>query len=127
MGADLKANLQYAGRQGEEIVARVLSEEFKDCHKIEWMNETVEAGDPYDFVVWLTQEKKVYIEVKATLASDVPAMLPISWRELQLADDYGRDFQLWHVAGVLTATPTVRRLENPARYFGKGLQLFLRA
>ena len=102
---DRKEEKLEVGKWGEEFVFNVLKHHRKlpngvEIKSIIWLNEHIESGLPYDIKVISTHdEMEYYIEVKSTISVD-RALIPISWKELQFAQQVKEAHLLLCVYGV---------------------------
>ena len=102
---DGKSEKLEVGRWGEAFVFNVLEHQRKlpngvEIKSIKWLNEHTESGLPYDIkVISAHDEIEYYIEVKST-TSVVRTLIPISWKELQFAQQVKKAYLLLRVYGV---------------------------
>ena len=100
-----KDRKEEVGRWGEAFVYNILRHHRKlpngvEIKSIVWLNEHTESGLPYDIKVIGTRgEIEYYIEVKSTTSAD-KVLIPISWRELKLAQQVKEAYLLLRVYGV---------------------------
>ena len=102
---DGKKEKLEVGRWGEAFVFNVLKHQRKlpngvEIKSIKWLNGHIESGLPYDIkAISAHGEIEYYIEVKSTTSVD-KALIPISWRELKLAQQVKETYLLLRVYGV---------------------------
>ncbi len=125
-------SLEKIGRWGEEWVNEYLHLKYDQSNemKIIWLNENIEQGKPYDFILKNLHTNLInYIEVKSTL-SNHRQLVPITFNELQYCcslSDRNEHFQIYRVynTGQLTKVKLhiVENLEEKLRKHH--LELFL--
>ena len=100
-----KDGKEEVGKWGEAFIYNVLRHHRKlpngvEIKSIIWLNEDKESGLPYDIkVISAHDEIEYYIEVKSTISVD-RALIPISWKELQFAQQVKETYLLLRVYGV---------------------------
>jgi len=85
---------------GEQWVNEYLRSKYSTNYEITWLNEFVEQGRPYDFILKnLETQSTNYIEVKSTLSS-YRQLIPITYNEIQYCCSLERTnehFQIYRV------------------------------
>lgn len=98
-------SLKKIGQWGEKWVNEYLHTKYQiqiQSKEIEiiWLNEELEQGKPYDFILRNLQTNQTnYIEVKSTLSAD-RQLIPITFNELHYCcslSDRNEDFQIYRV------------------------------
>lgn len=98
-------SLKKIGRWGEQWVNEYLQSKYhseiqSNEMKILWLNEIIEQGKPYDFILKdFRTNQTSYIEVKSTLSND-RQLVPITFNELNYCctlSDSHEDFQIYRV------------------------------
>lgn len=126
------------GKWGELWVNEMLKKKFKkelknNEIKIEWMNETIESGLPYDFkIIKLTQddldERVSYIEVKSTTRMSQESFA-VSYQELLFAQEHSSQFEIYRLYNVITQDPNnvkLKIIKNiPYLLYSHGINLFI--
>ena len=85
-----RANSKEIGRYGEEYANKRLKEKYPD-KQIDWLNENMETGKGYDFLV-KDDDEEIYYEVKAKI-DEAPHAFEISrtqWNWAKQLHDAGR-------------------------------------
>jgi hypothetical protein len=104
IGSD-QESLEKIGRWGEKWVNEYLHAKYHEKIqsneiKIIWLNETLEQGKPYDFILKnLLLKSLTYIEVKSTLSNN-RQLIPITFNELQHCcslSDINQHFQIYRI------------------------------
>ena len=128
-------SLKKIGRWGEQWVNEYLQSKYQSQiqsneMEILWLNEDIEQGKPYDFMLKnLVTHQTSYIEVKSTLSND-RQLIPITFNELHYCctlSDSHEDFQIYRVynTGQLTKVK-LRTVDNVEEKLRKHLlELFL--
>lgn len=106
------------GKLGEEIAYRKERERVAafggDPDAVFWRSKDDELA-PVDIISIDEGGDRIYIEVKATSASDPATPFDISRSELLEAGAYGDRYYIYRVTDTNTATPRVTRWANPMR------------
>jgi hypothetical protein len=106
----IMSNKKIKGNRGEEIVLRVEKDKLIAVNrhdlaaKVEWLSKNTD-GLGYDIESYETDldgknERKIYIEVKATLQNELTPFF-ISRNELEVSKNKGNDFYLYRVFMIL--------------------------
>ncbi|CAF5031143.1 unnamed protein product, partial [Rotaria sp. Silwood1] len=104
IGSD-QESLEKVGRWGEQWVNEYLRAKYHDkiqLNEIEivWLNEKLEQGKPYDFILKNLKTNIItYIEVKSTLSNN-RQLIPITYNELQYCcslSDINQHFQIYRI------------------------------
>ncbi|CAF3427065.1 unnamed protein product [Rotaria sp. Silwood1] len=104
IGSD-QESLEKVGRWGEQWVNEYLHAKYHDkiqLNEIEivWLNEKLEQGKPYDFILKNLKTNIItYIEVKSTLSNN-RQLIPITYNELQYCcslSDINQHFQIYRI------------------------------
>ena len=122
---------RFLGNAGENIVYTYLCQQNKTRIKsgdlkIEWLNNDLEAGEPYDIKISQSDGKIIYIEVKST-RSHSKKEFEISSQQVKFAFEQGSSFHLYRVSGLTsTSKVRIRRLVNLSMYLNnKSVRLYM--
>lgn len=106
------------GRLGEEIAYRKERERVAsfggDPDTVYWRSRDDERA-PIDILSFDKDGDRIYIEVKATSASDPSTPFDISRSELMEAGTYGERYFIYRITDTNTSTPRVTRWANPMK------------
>ena len=106
------------GKRGEEIAytkeRERLAELGLDPDLVTWESQVDELA-PYDILSFDDDGQRIYIEVKATTASDPTEPFYISRAEIVEASVHGDRYFIYRVTDVNTAEPQITRWANPMR------------
>ena len=104
MGCD-QDMLEKIGRWGEQWVNEYLQAKYhqqiqSNQMTIFWLNQRIEQGKPYDFILEdLISKRRIYVEVKSTISSS-RQLIPITFNELQYScalSDCHSDYLIYRV------------------------------
>jgi hypothetical protein len=122
------------GRWGEIWVNEMLKKKYnsESAHgsklKIEWVNEAVESGLPYDIRVLENKQTVAYIEVKTTTRIDQESF-PISYNELMFAQANPQTYSIYRLYNACGQDPNAVELkvikDIPSLLNTHGLNLFI--
>jgi len=118
-----QALLSNIGRWGEKFADTYLPKEFAE-YSIKWMNDKVESGCPYDFLLThRTNGTLLYVEVKATSASFSSRYITfwISENEWNFARQHGQNYYIIQVFGYPSPSPEVVQMQNPFELYARGI------
>ena len=107
-----QASKKATGRWGEWFVynhlkqLKVLPNGIKIA-EVQWMNENIETGYPYDITIVTEMKDEWYVEVKASSSMNKELMY-ISWRELKFAEQAGQRYFLYHLYNAGKSTEEIR-------------------
>jgi hypothetical protein len=120
---DERAQQHEIGDWGEALVKNYLEQLAEkpgsDIVEIIWMNEQVEQGEPYDFIIRVVNPddsantQDIYIEVKSTLSSK-KAFFEISSQQFNFAQEVQEKFHLYRVFNAGKNHVRLTKLENLA-------------
>ena len=115
---------QIIGRRGELFANIILPQFYEDFHfnRIIWLNKEKESGLPYDFIIELENNEKIFVEVKST--SFYRRFDEISINEIQSAIDLKQNFHVLRVVGV-REKPRFYLYRNLLSFFGENVKLLL--
>lgn len=106
------------GKRGEEIAYRKERERVAQFggnpDAVFWQSKEHELA-PVDIISYDESGNQIYIEVKATSATDPATPFSISNSELLAASAYGDSYHIYRVTDTNTATPQVTRWANPMK------------
>ena len=122
---------KFIGNAGENFVYAYLCQQNETKiksgdMKIEWLNNDLEAGEPYDIKISESDGKIIYIEVKST-RSHSKKEFEISSQQIKFAFEQGSNFHLYRVSGLTsTSKVLIRRLVNLSLYLNnKTVRLYM--
>ena len=122
---------KFLGNAGENIVYTYLYQQNETRiksgdMKIEWLNNDLETGEPYDIKISESDGKIIYIEVKST-RNHSKKEFEISSQQIKFAFEQGSNFHLYRVSGLTsTSKVRIRRLVNLSMYLNnKSVRLYM--
>ena len=104
------------GRLGEQVAFKYLTEKFSNT-VVEWVNEDLETGFPFDIIIGDDDDdddNRQYIEVKSTRSAKKD-WFDISVREWQFAVEKGESFSIAHVLLLANNVARVLIFKNPVK------------